>query len=59
VRRSATEYPTHEELFSIAPATVQTNAHFGLDWFEKRWTGGLQMRLFQALSRQLKAAVSF
>ena len=49
-RRSETEYPTREELFSIAPATVQTKAHFGLDRFENRWTGGMQMRLYQALS---------
>jgi hypothetical protein len=35
--RSETEYPTREELFSIASATVQTEAHFGLDWFKNRW----------------------
>ena len=52
--RSETEYPTREELFSIAPATVQSKAHYGLEWFESRWTG-MQMKLFQALSRRLKA----
>jgi len=49
-RRSETEYPSREELFSIAPATVQSKARYGLDWFESRWTG-MQMKLFQALSR--------
>lgn len=49
-RRSETEYPTREELFSIAPATVQSKTHYGLEWFESRWTG-MQMKLFQALSR--------
>jgi hypothetical protein len=49
-RRSETEYPTREELFSIAPATVQSKTHYGLAWFESRWTG-MQMKLFQALSR--------
>jgi hypothetical protein len=50
-RRSETEYPTHEELFSIAPATVPSKVRNGLDWFESRWAGGMQMKLFQALSR--------
>jgi hypothetical protein len=49
-RRSETEYPTREELFSIAPATVQSKARYGPDWFESRWAGGMQMALFQALS---------
>jgi hypothetical protein len=53
-RRSETEYPTREELFSIAPATVPSKTHYGLEWFESRWTG-MQMKLFQALSRRLKA----
>jgi hypothetical protein len=30
-RRSEAEYPTREEMFSIAPATVQTKARYGLD----------------------------
>jgi hypothetical protein len=37
-------------LFSIVPATVQSKARYGLDWFESRWAG-MQMKLFQALSR--------
>ena len=49
-RRSETEYPTREELFSIAPATVPSKTHFGFEWFESRWTG-MQMKLFHALSR--------
>jgi hypothetical protein len=45
-RRSETQFPTREELFSIAPASVQTKARYGLEWFEQRWSN-LQMNLFQ------------
>ena len=40
-----------EELFSIAPTTVPSKTHYGLEGFESRWAGGMQMKLFQALSR--------
>ena len=40
-RRSETEYPTREELFSIAPATVPSKTHYCFEWFEG---AGLQCR---------------
>ena len=36
-RRAESTYPTREELFSIAPATVETKARYGVPWFDARW----------------------
>jgi hypothetical protein len=44
-RRSETDFPTREEFLTVAPATVETKARYGLDWFEVRWSA-LQLRLF-------------
>ena len=44
-RRSETEFPTREELYTVAPATVQTKARYGLDWFDRRWAT-MQLVLF-------------
>lgn len=43
-RRSEVDFPTREELFSVAPATVRTKARYGLDWFENRWNS-MQLKL--------------
>jgi len=43
-RRSEGDYPTREELFTVAPDSVETKARYGLDWFEQRWAA-LQMNL--------------
>lgn len=44
-RREENVYPSREEFFTIAPATVATKARYGLAWFEQRWAS-LQLRLF-------------
>jgi hypothetical protein len=45
------QYPCREEFVTVAPATVEIKARYGLPWFEERWSS-LQLRLFQAPSRR-------
>jgi hypothetical protein len=35
--RSETEFPTREEFFTIAPATVETKARYGIPKFDVKW----------------------
>jgi hypothetical protein len=43
--RTEDRYPCREEYLTVAPATVETKARYGLAWFEERWTSA-QLRLF-------------
>ena len=44
-RRSEAEFPTREEFWTIAPATVESKARGGLAWFDAKWSDR-QMGLF-------------
>jgi hypothetical protein len=44
-RRSETEFPTREEVWTIAPALVEAKARRGLAWFDSKWSDN-QMGLF-------------
>jgi hypothetical protein len=37
IQRRGNTYPTREELLSIAPATVETKARYGVPWFDAKW----------------------
>jgi hypothetical protein len=44
-RRSETVFPNREEFMTIAPATVDSKARYGLAWFEEKWSA-VQLPLF-------------
>lgn len=37
LRRDEDTYPSREEFYVVAPATVQAKARYGQDWFEEKW----------------------
>jgi len=39
--RKPDRYPTVEEFFVVAPATVESKTRYGFDWFEAKWKAAL------------------
>ena len=39
--REPDRYPTVEEFFFVAPATVESKTRYGFDWFEAKWKAAL------------------
>ncbi len=44
--RCASTYPTQEEFYTAAPATVPNKARYGIPWFDAQWAQTRQTALF-------------
>jgi hypothetical protein len=54
--RRGKEYPTQEEYFTAAPASIRTKARYGIAWFDKRWQECEKPAMKQVLLEELDAA---
>ena len=46
IERQLDHFPTREEFYVRAPATVATRARYGIPWFEAKWAAAAQHQLF-------------
>lgn len=46
IEREIGKFPTREDFYVRAPATVASRARYGIPWFEAKWTEATQAGLF-------------
>ena len=46
IERELHRFPTREEFYVRAPATVASRARYGIPWFEAKWAAAAQTQLF-------------